>query len=123
MVSRRLLLLALLGLVLVVGVALGRTTGAVAAGDRVPTGVAPAAHAAHDHPHARDSADDDAAPCVLRSDCAGAWVFGSAGVLLAVVVAGPTVGAVTTVSRLRAFSQVMSSRLDAGRLFRPPRFS
>jgi len=173
-VPRRLLLWAVLGLVLVVGSALGRpaATAAAHAGDlpapvthavageaadassllpaSVAHAVGSAAADAGEHvaasgtvtvgpagehrPEAVGSAqaparsataegDADGRPCVLRSECAGAWVFGAGGLLLAVAVAMPTIGAVTTVGRIGSFSQVMSSRLVAGRLFRPPQLS
>jgi hypothetical protein len=150
-VPRRLLLWAVLGLVLVVGSALGRpsTARAAEAGERFPAAathpVASASTSGETGPAdsgstagvttpadagttgRADSAvahgEHDVQPCVLRSDCAGAWVFGAGGLLLAVAVAMPAIGAVTTVGRVGRFPQVPSSRLVASRLFRPPQLS
>ena len=111
MPNRRLLIVALLGLVLVVGGALGRPdVGAAAAPASVVT-------------HSEAGQHDGTTPCVTRPDCAGALAFGAAALLLAVVVTVPTVGAVTTGTRLTSRPQLPLSRLEAGRLFRPPQFS
>lgn len=103
---RRLLIVALLGLVLVVGFALGQTGGIA---DRLPTDVT------HSH--------DDTRPCVTRPECGGAWAFGTAALLLVVTVAAPTVGAATSVSRVRSFPRTLTSAVMASRLERPPQFS
>lgn len=115
MLPRRLLLWVVLGLVLVVGNALGRPAAATDA--QLPAAVTHAAGPA------TADADADRRPCVLRSECAGAWVFGAGSLVLAVAVAGPTIGTVTTVGRVGSFPQVLTSRLAAARLFRPPQFS
>ena len=113
MPNRRLLIVALLGLVLVVGFALGRTGGDVV-GDRLPVPVT--------HSHTATS-DHDAGPCVLRAECGGAWAFGSAALLLVVTFAAPTIGAATTVGRVRSVARTLTSAVMAGRLERPPQFS
>jgi hypothetical protein len=101
---------AVLGLVIVVGFAIGRSTVA----DRLPAEVT--------HSHTATS-HDDSTPCVLRAECAGAWAFGTAALLLVVTVTAPTIGAVTTVSRLRTFPRTLTSAIVASRLERPPQFS
>lgn len=106
MTSRRLLIVALLGLVLVVGFALGQTGGIA---DRLP------AEVTHSH--------DDSRPCVTRPECGGAWVFGTAALLLVVTVAAPTIGAAAIGTRLTSRPQLLLSRLAASRLERPPQFS
>jgi hypothetical protein len=109
--DRRLLLVALLGLVLAIGGALGRPD--------IGAATAPASAVSHSEAGHREATG----PCVTRPDCAGALAFGTAALLLAVVVTSPTVGAVTTGTRLTSRPQLPLSRLEASRLFRPPQFS
>lgn len=122
MLSRRILCWALLALVLVVGGALGQANR-VESGDTAASAVA--AHTANTThtAHLIDGNDHDTSPCVVRSDCAGAWSFGPVGLLLAVVLAVSVTGAVVMVSRLRSVPEVVRSALMAQRLFRPPQFS
>ena len=112
---RRLLTWVLLALVVVAGAAFGRvpemSDPAALAVDAAHT-----AHAAHAEAHP----DDEGAPCVLRADCAGAWTFGAAGLLLAVAVAVPAVGVTPTVHRLAAVPSAFHSALLPSGLFRPP---
>jgi len=108
--SRRLLIVALLGLVLVVGFALGQTGGSA---DWLPAEVT----------HSHSATSDHDSPCVLRAECGGAWAFGTAALLLVVTVAAPTIGAAATGTRLTSRPQLLLSRLEASRLERPPQFS
>ncbi len=107
---RRLLTWAALALVVVVGAGFGRSAEAV---DPVASAIGE---------HHTDHADhgDDAGPCVVRADCGGAWAFGAAGLLLAVVVTVPAVGFAPTVRRMAAAPTALHSALLPSGLFRPP---
>jgi len=118
--SRRVLCWALLALVLVVGGALRQTDPVDAAGTAATSAAATATHAVH---HLTDGGHDEASPCVVRSDCAGAWSFGATGLLLAVAVAIPAVGAVLVSTRVRSAPVTLRSTLMAQRLERPPQSS
>jgi hypothetical protein len=111
---RRLVAWAALVLVVVVGSALGRSADVAS-----PLTTAPAAAGAVD----LHGSDDDARPCVLRADCAGAFTFGTAGLLLAVAVAAPAVGPVPVVQRVPARPRALRSALLPSGLFRPPQAS
>ena len=101
----------LVALVVVVGVALGRVPEPAASVAANVTNVASGA----EHHH-----DEGSGPCVVSSDCAGAWAFGAAGLLLAVAVAVPSAGLVPTVRRLVAVPAPFHSALLPSGLFRPP---
>jgi hypothetical protein len=126
---RRLLTWVVLTLVVVVGVALGRTSDLAApSATPVPAAVAPALAAVApvgDAVGAAQRADhgDGGAPCVVRSDCAGAWAFGATGLLLAVAVTVPAVGVVPTVRRVAAAPSTLHPALLPSGLFRPPQAS
>ncbi|HEY8543760.1 MAG TPA: hypothetical protein VIL36_01885 [Acidimicrobiales bacterium] len=130
---RRLLICAVLALVVVVGAGFGRSA-AVPAATTVPTvpGVpaatalaAPVTAAAGQATEAVDDGDDagdDAGdPCVVRPECGGAWAFGVAGLLLAVVVTVPAVGGAPTRQRVVAAPAVLHPALLPSGLFRPPK--
>ena len=112
---RRLLTCAVLALVVVVGVGLGR-----AAQPAVAASVTGDHHASHARQAAPADHGDDAGPCVVRPECGGVWAFGAAGLLLAVVVTVPAVGFVATGRRIAAAPTVLHSALLPSGLFRPP---
>lgn len=123
---RRVLALALVGLVLALsgGSTASASTSAAAVSDQVPAAVTVAAApvtTAADHVGERGST----APCVLRAECGGGWALGgaAAGLLLAVVVAAPSIGGRVLVTPLLGLLRSLVSRLVDGRLFHPPQFA
>jgi hypothetical protein len=128
---RWLLLSAVLSLVLVAG-------GALARGDGNGNAPAPAPAAVHQvvahvsalpadisgvgHRIADGGSGTGSGPerCVMRADCAGAWVLAGTGLLLAVAVKRPSIGGPALVASAGTAPQRVHAALVASRLFRPP---
>lgn len=126
---RRVLALALVGLVLALSgasAASARVTDesvpvpAIAAAAPAPVSVTPA-----DQASAHSGDRSASSPCALRAECGGGWALGGAGagLLLAVVVAVPSIGGRVVVTPLLGLLRSLVSRLVDGRLFHPPQFA
>jgi hypothetical protein len=60
-------------------------------------------------------------PCVVRADCAGALVLGGLGLMLALPVMTPSIGAgVVPTARVAGAARLLRSTVWATRLHRPP---
>ncbi len=136
---RRVIALALAGLVLTLSGAHARTSATSALPSDSPPAVVTAAASAtgdllppsaltvtgnHPHAHAGDLGERaGASPCVLRADCGGGWALGAGGLLLAVAVAVPSMGSRSLVTPLLTALRSLLSRLADGRLFHPPQLA
>jgi hypothetical protein len=123
---RRVIALALAGLVLTLSGAFARTPStspawAAGAGEGLPVAALTTTGDGHASVHPGDRAG--ASPCVLRADCGGGWALGAGGLLLAVVVAMPSIGGRALVTPLLTALRSLLSRLADGRLFHPPQFA
>jgi hypothetical protein len=135
MTARRVLVVALLGLVLSLGALAGgalapATSTAVESAGAVPTAVEHGQANASLPPAALGTPADgyqragDGAPCIVRADCGGAaWLLGGASLLLAVLVTVPAIGGPVLVTPATRPPRKLLSQLLAGRLFRPPQLT
>lgn len=108
---RRIVLVALLGLVASLAIGLGPAMLGDGGGQALSGTTSPASH----------QADDRGAPCVIRADCAGALGLVTVALLpLAVVMAATVLPAPAPAARVVTRRERLRSRLAADRLLRPP---
>jgi hypothetical protein len=127
---RWLLLSAVLSLVLVAGGALARGDGDApthasapvhqVVADTAHVSVLPADISGVGHRIAEGGGRSGPERCVMRADCAGAWVLAGTGLLLVVAVKRPSIGGPALVASAGTAPQRVHSALVASRLFRPP---
>jgi hypothetical protein len=116
---RRIVVLALLGLIACLAVGLGPAMVGDDAGQAI-TSVASVAPATARPAPAHDDGDR-AAPCVVRADCAGGLGLVTVALLPVVALAAAVSGPIATpATRVISRRVSLRSRLSADRLLRPP---